>query len=492
MTSPVPRIYRPPSPQLSSNLDCAFPPFPTSRSASNPKPKKTSTYGPGSASNTLGADLHTEPESYLAPRSPRTTGGANVMQRMNAIAPGPFDARRRASDETSSSRRSPTPRASPASSNTEVTEGSVRPSSPWGSPQQIYKPVQPTTPAFVAVAPPTNREGRPVPQRPVRPEPLDGFLAMLKNETEVPAAPPTIPAELARPESQSNSVASSSPVVEKQPDADTVSLRRPSEPGPRARRPTLAATSISAPISVPQVNDFDHRASRGSKETVPPLPPLSTVHPHSYQHTVHTPSDSSSSTSSTQSYTGSSFRYDMSPPISATSSVSMLSTTLGEATKDQEPSLAVPSLQIRSKPSLLRMETDDTKEYSPSIVVQNDPQAKQKISTHAQVQHREPSESPVVPTPGFGKNSPIPSVYPAPSVPLPLTPSSPALSSPDVSRPFANRSLPKRPGTATKHYCRGCKEAIVGKSVKAADGRLTGRYHKHCRWLDMFSRIICY
>lgn len=40
-----------------------------------------------------------------------------------------------------------------------------------------------------------------------------------------------------------------------------------------------------------------------------------------------------------------------------------------------------------------------------------------------------------------------------------------------------------RPGTATgkrSHTCRGCAQPIIGKSVKAADGRLTGRYHKSC------------
>lgn len=31
-----------------------------------------------------------------------------------------------------------------------------------------------------------------------------------------------------------------------------------------------------------------------------------------------------------------------------------------------------------------------------------------------------------------------------------------------------------------RHSCRGCKQPIVGKSVKASDGRLTGRYHRPC------------
>jgi hypothetical protein len=37
-----------------------------------------------------------------------------------------------------------------------------------------------------------------------------------------------------------------------------------------------------------------------------------------------------------------------------------------------------------------------------------------------------------------------------------------------------------RRGTVGKSVCRGCKLVIEGKSVKAADGRLTGRWHKAC------------
>lgn len=38
---------------------------------------------------------------------------------------------------------------------------------------------------------------------------------------------------------------------------------------------------------------------------------------------------------------------------------------------------------------------------------------------------------------------------------------------------------PSRPTTA-KGNCKGCGEAIKGKSISSADGRLTGRYHKGC------------
>lgn len=42
-----------------------------------------------------------------------------------------------------------------------------------------------------------------------------------------------------------------------------------------------------------------------------------------------------------------------------------------------------------------------------------------------------------------------------------------------------NLSPSKKPSTS-KGTCRGCSQLITGKSIKAADGRLTGRYHKDC------------
>lgn len=45
------------------------------------------------------------------------------------------------------------------------------------------------------------------------------------------------------------------------------------------------------------------------------------------------------------------------------------------------------------------------------------------------------------------------------------------------SAPNPHSRPPKKP---SKGNCRGCGELIHGKSVSSADGRLTGRYHKHC------------
>lgn len=39
---------------------------------------------------------------------------------------------------------------------------------------------------------------------------------------------------------------------------------------------------------------------------------------------------------------------------------------------------------------------------------------------------------------------------------------------------------PTRSGTRPKGNCKGCGEAITGKSISSSDGRLTGRYHRGC------------
>ncbi|KAF1350698.1 hypothetical protein BDV97DRAFT_397703 [Delphinella strobiligena] len=465
MTTPVPRIHRPPSPLLSSNLDCAFPPFPGSRPVS--RAKNTNTHSPVVGSDRLGAELHAEPDPYIGPKSPRTSGGAAVMERLNTIAPGPFDARRRASnDELRSSSRSPTPRSAgeplPTLVEAESTRTMHQPTSPGSDPSQPESPPV----SFVSVPPPTNREGRPVPQRPVRPEPLDGFLAMLKNEADASTMIAAGTGQALRPEARSNTL----------PNPTAVPLnsslpRRPSEPGMRARRPTLTGPSASTPTFLPNASGMGF-----SDSGVPPMPPLSTLQAHSQQQTIHAPSNSASSTSSTRSYAASSSRSDLSPPISAASSVSMLSSAMEEISREEDPSMVIPNLQIRTKSSQSRLRADE-----PKAATTPASPALPSLNFASTTQHPEPPESPVVPSSqSFARR--LPHQFPVPPSGLPpsLGLTTTKTRNNTLTRPPTSKAPGKRPGTATKHHCRGCEEPITGKSVKAADGRLTGRYHRQC------------
>ncbi|MCJ1446382.1 MAG: hypothetical protein MMC23_006887 [Stictis urceolatum] len=61
---------------------------------------------------------------------------------------------------------------------------------------------------------------------------------------------------------------------------------------------------------------------------------------------------------------------------------------------------------------------------------------------------------------------------------LPQIPPSPGFLPPQ--RHVTAPSPARRATTGNKGSCRGCGDPIKGKSVSSADGRLTGRWHKHC------------
>ncbi len=59
----------------------------------------------------------------------------------------------------------------------------------------------------------------------------------------------------------------------------------------------------------------------------------------------------------------------------------------------------------------------------------------------------------------------------------------PVFKPPNRSRtdPVGAMAMRRTPTAATpRPPCRGCSEAIIGRAVKAADGRLSGRWHKQC------------
>ncbi|KAH0559784.1 hypothetical protein GP486_003700 [Trichoglossum hirsutum] len=102
MAATLPGSLRPPTPELESNLDCAFPPFPMRA----PRTAPTESRGEGER-NRMG-QMYAEPSPLYAPPTPKTTGSGSVFQRMNMIAPGPFGVRSRNSgidqpEETSQS-----------------------------------------------------------------------------------------------------------------------------------------------------------------------------------------------------------------------------------------------------------------------------------------------------------------------------------------------------------------------------------------------------
>ncbi|KAK0890673.1 hypothetical protein LTR02_014540 [Friedmanniomyces endolithicus] len=123
MTSPMPRVFdpRPPSPEMSGNLDCAFPPFMPAGGGGGSRPgtssgrKMSGTSERGGSRGREGQDggkggSHREP-SRPGVGSPRGDGGDITTSQGSTWKNGPFDPNRRPSDQAgiaqSSDRRRP-------------------------------------------------------------------------------------------------------------------------------------------------------------------------------------------------------------------------------------------------------------------------------------------------------------------------------------------------------------------------------------------------
>ncbi|GME37915.1 Zinc finger LIM-type protein [Neofusicoccum parvum] len=199
----------------------------------------------------------------------------------------------------------------------------------------------------------------------------------------------------------------------------------------------------------------------------------------------HAPSDSASSEeSSSSAYDGRSSR--STPPTSAGTSPT------NEPFKTYRPfDKPLPSGPNVSRPGTSTGPPPEAHRKTPSLSQQNAPEELQQPLSPPQIRPvDEAPESPMDPAIQRGMFTPrrpsdssaLPEiqsvVQDAAMPPVPPVPSQEEQLKP-VSRTRTG-SVGKRPGTAGKGNCRGCGELIVGKSVKAADGRLTGRWHKQC------------
>ncbi|KAF1921347.1 hypothetical protein BDU57DRAFT_466729 [Ampelomyces quisqualis] len=437
-TSPMPRReFAPPSPTLSSSFECAFPPFPSKRSATLQSPKPQTRERPEPSPR----HLYAEPSPLYAPLSPRFDGGDNVARRMDCIAPGPFDGRAEQRPSTSSSSKppSPLPVDVPNGHRRTETQGSVR---SLGSTSRQRTSVSSTMSRASAYSnrsvglPSRPKLGvdvmprPPLPSKPKSNEGIDVFLAGLQKESKGPAQ--------ARESSGSIS------------DLRREGSRERNEPPPRPRRPSENQPPSNY-VSQLQPSPFTTRPTnivplRDPSMSVPGVgPQRDDVHP------LQTPSDSGLSD---DSYASSGFRSAASsrssPPgsmIGHSRGASKLSRPehLGEAFERttspesyaERPRNSPPQEQVGGTQSHLRLN-------APQLVLQ-------PLSPDLE----DPPESPMDPAIQMGLAG--------------------------NRRPKQSNSRPELPSRpSSKGKCRGCSEPIVGKSVKDSSGRLTGRYHKNC------------
>lgn len=482
-TSPMPRLFdpRPPSPELTGGYDCAFPPF----SAGQQPPPRPST-GQG----------HRKPSGDRAPsrggfrpERPSTAQGGMVNglrkpSNPNNFAPlsAPQDARRPSDAYSVRSLGESLPRPTTASSNR--SDGQ-------------------------------KREPPPRPERPQEEVMSPTFLNKFSQGplSHGPPAPVRIPdRSQTLPIPQNNS--------EQGPMSPGLS-RASTEPyAGRARAPSSAAGSVSSTDILghptpPNGGRIDRRL-----QDAPPVPKAVQEHRQDYSHA---PSQSSSSNGSKHSYAGSSVG-GPSPSISAASSFDTFSplrevpTGYGDEESMRPAGLAFkqperPTIQTeQSSPPRSRPRPEAISPSTPPKIpaVASTPEESPIDPTfNSRVSHNQPWQADVEkskPFPLHINTSPNKPVSPPPAKPAPPPKSatdygsfrcaSPSPTSTSLSpktraappafpppQPHIHPHPPaiRRPTTpGIRPVCRGCNQTIEGKSVKAADGRLTGRWHKQC------------
>lgn len=441
------------------------------------------------------------------------------MQRMNTIAPGPFNARNKdrpngvlrrtatsggrddfVRSPSMSNPRSPISRPSKSGG---VTRNPSISSTPGGPKNMVIQ-----DPSEILALPSTNPTYT-KDEDPRRPQ--SQGEAATNERTLQEARSSTFPLDKSsEKEGRSDSAARTSSHRPK-PSLSAAATRPLDEIGSfssfkpsrslRIRGPSPAFNGDQSPQKSPETSDTRQDQRLGK---APPVPRPNRATEYGIGNPYHTPNDSISSngSSGSEAKTGSS---RSSPPLNEspqrseqpqrrpdalTPSFSTNHNTTPEVAKPMEsPLLKSPPMSFSrpmySKPSSispLKQRLDSTKQQSSKSDLAPPPQIQLP-----QIQHPQPSP--------LGPPQQSPSDFlPSPSVPLQNgslllspAPSRSTTTSPIYSTHSGTPSSPARnPNTAPqrrptdKGKCRGCNLPIKGKSVSSADGRLTGRYHKGC------------
>lgn len=415
------RLMSPPSPEiLSSNLDNAFPPFPTKK----PLP-------PALKGSNFAREMYAEADSMFAPKSAGLMGTGHLLQRMNSIAPGPFDPK----SATGSRKLKPAPamealhsaRSDGASTQTTSSMSSTHSRSSTLS--SIRGPLSGSLKGMPKIerlngyggfGPPSQQDDRS--QR----EPLGRAQTFPTENT------PT--AEAVRPpDNDQNYESSYRDRSVGHDDTDSASPRYVDSSIVSSSSNRIEESATVTPAHYRQQLDIDY----------------------SIGNPYHTPNLSSSSHGS-----------EVSVPSLVSSNSSPYSEFSIQGDKLSEVSTNT------SYDAAYRT-------HMPQSIVQTSPQ-KQSTRNFSDAKPRDqyakglqppkfdmsPSSSPIDPAIQMGRPSPVPPRFDSRCEPGPL-------------KRATTEPAPRRPNTA-KGNCKGCGEAIKGRSVSSADGRLTGRYHKPC------------
>lgn len=493
VTSPMPRLYdpRPPSPELTANLESAFPPFPTQAVVSGRSTPSNGRETPNGSDRAPSRAQNLELESSsVEPKSP-----GFMLQKFERLRTGPFTARRQGSGDSREEDNLE------QKSSTVAAPAAPRAASPDSHPERSNLRLNTSSPG--RHSPEVEQAGKKQPPpRPARlsyeqlsPVLLDRFSV----EPDAMFPPQSAPVHHAhehgaypvpREPSHSHVPSKSLSTVRSEP-----ALRLPER---KASLPTAdmpqAATSPRLDTVLPKRSSsrvgtrIDYRM-----QNAPPVPRPVQQH---RKYSTHTPSESGSSTvSSANTYSS-----GPSPISSAASSVDPFSPlSMASNAQDVEEQIrsAGPSVRSQQKPGFraelppnrspprkfVRPSIDNTRKaervYRAPLDSPMDPALHQLGAPYEPWQPITPDLA-TSPHAQFNSTADAYSpMYQPDTIPVPAYMTSPRSASPLSPPPVENQQRPSRP-TPAKHTCRGCGLAIEGKSVKAADGRLTGRWHKSC------------
>lgn len=497
-TSPMPRLFdpRPPSPELTGGYDCAFPPFYPGQPISRPSTSNEHRIPSGERTPSRGG---------FRPERPSTSqsGPINGLRKpSNGQVPPQFsttmNARRPSEALSAGSRDDPISRPATANSHRSQGDGQRR-----NAPQRPARPQQEVlSPTFM------NSFSQ---------EPMsDKNLSSFNSNPPVPL----------KSSDRSNTLPMQHEYTDK--DYPTPGLSRAfTEPFSQEIRPPSSGAGSVASIDVfTHTNYMSGGFQNGSRidrrlQNAPPVPKAVQEY---RQESSHAASPSSSSNGSKDSYGGGSSVGGPSPVASAASSFDAFSPLrevpapygddqkmrVAGLTFKQPEKLSIRTEQKSQPINFTRPRPEVTSPGTPPKIPAAfrtpeespvDPGLGGRVS-HNQPWHNDPNL--VQPVPLKINTSPRKRVSPPPAKPAPPPKSSDDLDLHRAVSPTPSNGPPKtrappppfpppqpeglrpappvrRPTTpGIRPVCRGCNNTIEGKSVKAADGRLTGRWHKQC------------
>ncbi len=514
-TSPLPS--RPASPVLPMPQDCAFPPFPTARSQSTtPTTPLESSFNFSSKPSSPQDKIDTA--AGQAPSYPRANGCGSLMQRMDSIAPGPFNLRQNGDFKPLGHRKSPSMGSSrdfvrisrSTSPKTHVQRPSTSSSNYTRNPSLSSISSGPRSTV--------NRSKTELPVMPLKPRP--SFQDQSDGSAHVPlpsfdfgsfrqenrsrtfprndrdAAPsetrPTLDRIQSEPSSQSHKPRPSVAEAAMQPlcEIGSTSSFRPS----RSVRGRAVSPAVDKPSTAQSVkaHGTESRDDRRLGDA-PPVPmPVQAAGVFGHGNPYHKPQESTSSNGSYSS--GVKSGSSISTPHESTSSNESYSFSMNGESSRSSPPLnngapkhrnETPSDENQAR-NMFKGFVFDVEESS-TLEEPAPTQDEQIVGYHQPSRVDAPAPlRPVNATFPPHEDAPVRNLSPATSPDeyiissfpprvnnLRVSPAHPAPSR--YPEPSARRPTP-----ANKGNCRGCGDFIQGKSVSSADGRLTGRYHKQC------------